>query len=64
MADHPTVQAGETTAERKVRYELHHDQLEDKFEIKRVETLGTFESRGAAVQWMRDTADERRARDE
>jgi hypothetical protein len=47
----------------RVRYELKHDQLEEVYEIRRVELVGVFEAREAARQHMIDTEAERKARD-
>lgn len=46
-----------------VRYELHHDQLMGTCEIRRVEVVGTFDSREDARQYMLDNEAERHARD-
>jgi hypothetical protein len=45
------------------RWELHHDQLEETWTIRRVETqeVGPFATREAARQWMLDTSAERKA---
>ncbi|HEX6020647.1 MAG TPA: hypothetical protein VFZ00_01545 [Solirubrobacter sp.] len=57
-----TVAVEAVRAER-VSYELHHDQLEETYEIRRVEVVGCFDSREAARQHMIDTTEERLARD-
>lgn len=46
-----------------VAYELHHDQLDGTYTIKRVEVFGVFDTRDAARQHMIDTEDERAQRD-
>lgn len=50
------------TAER-VRYELHHDRLEETYEIRRVETVAVLSSRDEARQHMIDTTHQRQALD-
>lgn len=47
-----------------VNYELHHDQLECTYEIRRTETVGVFETRDAARQHMIDTKAKRELRDQ
>lgn len=45
------------------RYELHHDQMEETWTIRRVEDIGPFASREEARQYMLDTTEERAKRD-
>lgn len=47
-----------------VRYELHRDELEDTYEVRRIEVVETFDSREAARQFMIDTTAARQLRDE
>jgi hypothetical protein len=43
-----------------VVYELHHDQLDEVYRIRRVEVVAVCESREAARQWMLDHQAERK----
>lgn len=45
------------------RYELHHDQMEETWMIRRVEDIGPFATREEARRYMIDTTAERKAHD-
>lgn len=47
-----------------VRYELHHDALEQTWEVHRVEVIGEFDSRAAARDFMVATTAQRKLRDQ
>lgn len=43
------------------RYELHFDDMDETYSIKKVETIGPFASREDARQYMLDLSAERKA---